>query len=296
LLIGLGILFLLANLGVISFDFWRILIRFWPVLLIVAGLDLLFGRRANWLGGVIALLLLAFVVLAAYFTPVFRVGGSAGPVETQLIEQSARGVESANIRIDASISQLQIDAADADSDNLIEGSVRALPGENVISDYEVENDVARFVLESAGSSGPFIWPFFGSADRGQWDLRLNRDVPLRLTVSTGVGEAELTLEDLVLDDLDVNTGVGSTRVTLPDSGDFLADVEGGVGNLTIRVPQSLAVRIAVDAGLGGVSVRGDFVERDDVYVSPDYDDARERAEVRVRGGVGSITIRQVERR
>jgi lia operon protein LiaF len=54
LLIGLGILFLLSNLGLLTLDIGSLIARFWPLILIAIGLDLLLGRRSG-LGGLIAL-------------------------------------------------------------------------------------------------------------------------------------------------------------------------------------------------------------------------------------------------
>ncbi len=42
-LIGLGVLLLLGNLGYIRFDFWQFVSTWWPLLLIVLGLDVLIG-------------------------------------------------------------------------------------------------------------------------------------------------------------------------------------------------------------------------------------------------------------
>ncbi|RIK28496.1 MAG: cell wall-active antibiotics response protein, partial [Chloroflexi bacterium] len=53
LLIGLGILLLLSNLGVLTVNVWQMLFRFWPVILIAVGLDILFGRRSG-IGAIIA--------------------------------------------------------------------------------------------------------------------------------------------------------------------------------------------------------------------------------------------------
>src|SRR5262245_5200307 len=41
ILIVLGFLLLFSNLGYISFDFWQFIITWWPLLLIVFGLDIL---------------------------------------------------------------------------------------------------------------------------------------------------------------------------------------------------------------------------------------------------------------
>ena len=56
ILLGLGIVFLLNNLGVLEWSVWEVIFRLWPVLLIAAGLDFLIGRRSVW-GSLLALVL-----------------------------------------------------------------------------------------------------------------------------------------------------------------------------------------------------------------------------------------------
>ncbi len=48
ILISAGMMFLLNNLGLLSWNVWGTLWRLWPVLLIAAGLDILIGRRSIW--------------------------------------------------------------------------------------------------------------------------------------------------------------------------------------------------------------------------------------------------------
>ena len=42
-LIGAGVMLLLNNLGLLSWQVWTALLRLWPALLITAGIDLLIG-------------------------------------------------------------------------------------------------------------------------------------------------------------------------------------------------------------------------------------------------------------
>jgi len=44
LLIVLGVLFLLRNLGVIAGNFWNVL---WPLVIVVFGISMLFGRKKH---------------------------------------------------------------------------------------------------------------------------------------------------------------------------------------------------------------------------------------------------------
>jgi hypothetical protein len=48
ILIAVGIIWLLGNLGVLSAANILVLLRLWPLLLIVIGLDLLFGRQSRF--------------------------------------------------------------------------------------------------------------------------------------------------------------------------------------------------------------------------------------------------------
>lgn len=62
IIMGVGVIWLLVNLGILpSTNLW-ILLRLWPVLIILAGLDVLFARRLSFLGALLALLLLGGVI------------------------------------------------------------------------------------------------------------------------------------------------------------------------------------------------------------------------------------------
>ncbi len=62
IMLGAGVIWLLVNLSIISTYNLRVLYRLWPVLIILAGLDLLFSRRLPLLGALLALLMIAGVI------------------------------------------------------------------------------------------------------------------------------------------------------------------------------------------------------------------------------------------
>jgi len=62
ILIGLGIIFLLNNLGALDWDVWFLIVRLWPLLLIAVGLDVLLGRRAGiWAALTVFIIIWLFV-------------------------------------------------------------------------------------------------------------------------------------------------------------------------------------------------------------------------------------------
>ena len=60
-LIGVGSILLLTNLGVITGNPWAIIFQLWPVLLIALGLEILLGGSTGWRAVMSALLGLALV-------------------------------------------------------------------------------------------------------------------------------------------------------------------------------------------------------------------------------------------
>lgn len=80
IMIGAGVIWLLTNLNIIPTENLWILLRLWPMLLIVAGLDLLFARRLPLVGAILALLVIAGVVTLLLNGSVLNLEGSTGPL------------------------------------------------------------------------------------------------------------------------------------------------------------------------------------------------------------------------
>jgi hypothetical protein len=293
ILIALGVIFLLNNLGILSWNVWDVIWRLWPVLLIAIGLDILVGRRSA-IGSLIALVLVIAVIAGAVWLAVIATPMVTGQVfggqtlTTDQIVQDLSGATSADVRIAFGAGSLRIGAL-KDSGNLIEGTVVTGPGERVLRDFQLNGDVAHLELRNEGISfGPFGWH---RGDR-TWDLDLSSSVPMALNVSTGVGQSMLDLSSLKVTDLHVSSGVGQTEVWLPAQGRVTARISGGVGQLIVTIPEGMAARIHGSAGLGGLSVASRFARQGGGnYVSADYATADNRVDLNISGGVGQVVVR-----
>lgn len=62
LLVGVGIIWLLSNLGIIQTVSIGSVLKLWPLLLIVLGIEILFSRRYPWVGAVVGLVAIGVVV------------------------------------------------------------------------------------------------------------------------------------------------------------------------------------------------------------------------------------------
>ncbi|MHB1160353.1 MAG: LiaF transmembrane domain-containing protein [Chloroflexota bacterium] len=290
LLITIGVIFLLNNLGLLGWGVWGALLRLWPLLIVAVGLDLLIGRRSTLGSVLVAVIVLGIAGSALWVYEVESVSMGEAIVGQEIV-QPLDGATRADVEIGFGVGMLRLGAL-PESTNLVEGTVPAMAGERVRQEFYLAGETAHLRLRSQEEvSLPFSnrW----GADRA-WDLGVNGTVPTRLRVNTGVGVTEADLSQLTLTDLDWRSGVGKADLVLAGKGQYQARIHGGVGELNLMIPAGVAARIRADAGLGGVQVNGDYLRQNSYYVSPGYDTALNRVEIRVTGGVGRITIQEYQ--
>ena len=282
-LIAIGALALLNNLGLVQLGALLGILQYWPVALVAVGVDLLTSGRYRTLvivGAVAVALLLWSLAGGAQ-----RLVGGASPAEVATVEHQLEGAAAARVTLDLGIGRVRIDDAAA-SGMLAVGSVALARGESLEQAYGRENGTALLELRTRGPSGSTT---FGSGDERRWALSLTREVPLALRVNAGVGENRIDLRSAQLIDLSFRGGVGESVIELP-TGSYAASVDVGVGATTVRVPLGAAVRLTVATGLGRSDVRGDWNRVGDVYTTPGFESAQERIELRVNGGIGAVSV------
>jgi hypothetical protein len=288
ILIGLGVVFLLNNLGILSWSVWEVILRLWPILLVAIGLDLLVGRRST-LGSLLALALTLIILAGALWFFGAGVGaGSAGP--GQQISQPLEGATQAQIVLNPATGKVQVRAL-SDSANLVEGTLRPAGRPPIQPQFSLQGNSATYVLSRPGAS---FGPFPSSSLGPTWDLGLNPKVPIDLKVDVGAGEASLDLTQLTLSQLQVNMGVGQTTLTLPTQGQFQVVVDGAIGQTTIVIPQGMAARITVDTGLASSQLPSGYQKQDNVYTSPNFEAADNRVEIKADQAIGNLVVRQPE--
>jgi hypothetical protein len=125
-----------------------------------------------------------------------------------------------------------------------------------------------------------------------WTVGLSGEVPLDLRIETGAARARLDLSELQVRSLDLRTGASETRVRLPrNAGATTIRAESGMASLVIEVPTGVGARIHGGMTLGSNAVdQARFPKTLEGYASPDYATAANRADIDVRGAMGSIQV------
>jgi hypothetical protein len=290
ILIGLGLIFLLNNLGVVDWSIWQVIWRLWPVLLIAAGLDLLIGRRSA-LGALVVLVLTLALLAGGLWLLKADQPFSGRAVTTETIRQARGDATHTRVVIERDAGRLRIKAL-PESANLVEGQIDLAGNEKATPQFSLEGDKATWTLRADRRSfGP---TFGGWYERRTWDLGLAQEGRLDLEVDLGVGEVDLDLTGLTIGDLDVNVAVGKTTVILPQEGDIKGRVDGAIGEVVVVIPEGVEARVQARAGLGDRKLPEGFRRQDDVFTSPGYARADNRVDLEVSLAMGSIRVRRAE--
>jgi hypothetical protein len=286
-LIGLGVVFLLSNLGYISVNIWRLVLSLWPLLLVAIGLDLVVGRRNLWASLAGLLVLLALLAGALWL---FGVGiGSGQSLEGERVQRVLESIDSAQVNLDNGAGDVYVHAGD-DPDLLVTGQVINPSGMDTREEYSANQGRAVYRLHQTGAS-------IGIGNRvgtRTWDLGLNKSILIDLRFNQGAGASTLELVELQIDSLDASMGVGQMRVVLPGTGDFQGKVDGAIGQIVIEVPAGVGVRIRTGVALVNVSVPGGYQKRENVYTSPDYESAETQIELQVNLAIGNVVVREID--
>jgi hypothetical protein len=148
-------------------------------------------------------------------------------------------------------------------------------------------------LDAHIEANPMIFPTFLIGWQGlEWNIHLNRDVPLALRLETGASQSELDLRDLKVTDLRLNTGASKTDLTLPaNSGRTDVKVELGAASLDMVVPQGVAARIRAERGVAAIEIdTARFPYSNGIYESADFSSAQNKADIMIQAGVGRVAV------
>jgi len=255
LLVVVGGLFLLGNMGIITFS-WGLV---WPIALILFGLTMLLGLS----------------------------GRGRAVDDRQAYVRLEQGVEQASVRFEHGVGVLNVSSG-TEPGVVMSGVFSG----GVETRSRLDGPTQKITLKRGDDGFPFFGPW-GMDYR--WDVRLTDQVPISIRVGGSAGKQELNLTALRGSDLRIDGGAGRTDITLPArAGQTKARVDGGAGKVVVRVPDGVAVRMKKSDGLGAIHIDQRFQQvSGNVYESPGYAQAANRVDLRVDLGVGSIVVEWV---
>ncbi len=207
----------------------------------------------------------------------------AGPTRETSIHIDKGNAERANVDLNMSAGEMILRGGAA---KLIEGRFEF----NVPSwepKIDSSNDGSRTTIKISQPGNAHL----GGNRHYVWDLQLNDQVVLDLSINCGAGQAKLNLGDLDLRNVEVHMGAGQVELDLRGNPthDYQVEVSGGVGQATVRLPENVGIWAEAQGGLGSITVTG-LDKKDNHWENSLYDKAKANVHLKVEGGIGEIRI------
>lgn len=287
LLITIGLVFLLVNFGFIPGVTALSLLNLWPLLLVLAGVDIAIGRR--WplaaLGIDVAVIALGLALIATQPTfvggPFFVIGnGVGGDRDVTVARQS---VTSLSLEINGGAGRFRVSG----------GSAALVEAHSANEDLRLR----RSDIDRGGAHANVRIDQSGTRRVGSTTIdveaRIASDVETELQVDGGAGEFIIDLRDVKLTGADLSVGAAQLTLTLPKPAAAVTiDVNAGASSIIIEIPDGVEARVTTTGALltlrssnPRVTASGSAAE------TSGYGTATARVTVRVTAGVSSITIR-----
>ena len=237
-LITVGILWLLIEIGFVPAGLVAVLANWWPLFLVGAGLDLMVPARRPANVPFVAIAA-AIVLLLGVFAP-----GGASTADGDVREALSPGARSVTANVRTASAPTTITGA-RDAGALVEASFIGQPAGRVTTTGGRE---PRVEIRPVRTGLPF-------AGRGRWHVGLPAAVPLSLTVDSGTGALSLDLNDVALQRLDLEASSGAVTARLPGAGaSYTTEIDGGSGRLALTVAPGASVDMEAEFSSGGASM------------------------------------------
>jgi hypothetical protein len=246
-LIGVGILWMLANLNVLPNNTFASVFRLWPLLLIACGLDVMIGRRSPVVGGVIGLLFVGGLLGLVMAGPALGLA-QTNAVKEETFQEPVNGAEKATIQLDTHQYPVDIHALSG-STNLVDATLQHRGTVIWTTSGTTERRVGLAYREVSDFMS------FDFNPEARWRIGLSPQVPLELLVDSGSGSVNMDLKGLMLNNLSLNSGSGSVNLHLPQGSQaYSVSIDSGSGSVEVDLPAGTSLTVMVNSGSGSVNI------------------------------------------
>lgn len=300
LLITIGVIFFLLNYDILSWSFWLHVADLWPLILILAGIGMLFSRRIP-----LSAVLLVFLLSMVAYSMV--VGDKPLPgrmnnffhtrtTETKLINVPLPpDVKKASVNLKLGGAKVNVSALDSgvSEPQLMTGNYQSIKQSYVDGSDEsgLSTHQSGDTLDVTLSSSSF-GRNSGNINQNDLELNLSKKVHYDLDMSAGAIDGTMDLSRILVDNLKIGTGASKFRLEFGDTGITThGKIDSGASKLTLVIPENVGVTIRLNGVATSTNFKGSGLVLDDKnWVSPQYADAKTKIDLEISMAAGSVQL------
>jgi hypothetical protein len=299
ILISLGIVFLLNNLGYVPWAVWLRILSLWPVILIAIGIEKIFGKtRLSFLTILSPLLFMAAILGPAYFSAGLGEKWEWGRAHHAPERyQWSKDLDTSVVRVIATV-QLRAGNLEisSESEKLISAKLDFWK-RKPITTYKYSGSDSSAIIEIRDEEREWKGWFGRGWGEKDWAIGLTDKIPLSLRIDARATEGELNLSDLKLSKLNLDIKAANLNIKL---GDLVDQVEGRIesdaSRLSLLIPENIGLKIENHAELTSTSFSNiSIMKYDNIYQTSDFDQAPKKIILSLEGSVTRLVVKSYQK-
>jgi hypothetical protein len=315
ILLFIGGVLLLENFGVINF-YWRNVWSFWPVFLIIAGLNILFNKNNSQTGSMISIGVLVVALSFLFYKgqQVPERGNWWGhhfkkDIDVNIDHNDGDNDDDNDDDKDTAFNQLKLSEPFVDADNAKKtvlnisggGISFNLDGEtSALIDADIRKRHGNFSLKKLVTDSATVLTFSMNDRKGKWNFgdngndvnfKLNKAATWDVLMKLGAGEANFDFAPYKVRTFRFDGGAAALDIKI---GELLpitdVVVKSGVADVKIKVPTNSGCRIKTKTGLSAKDFDGFEKLSDGVYETSNYKTSTKKIFINLDGGLSNFEV------
>ncbi len=301
ILVFIGGILLLQNFGVIDFQ-WLVIWRFWPLILILIGANMLFSRENSRMGAIISVILtvaaLAFIGWQGSVNNydshpdwLFRYKRDTGDWENRktrsntFSEKYIPGTKYATLNISGGATNYILKDS---TSGLFSAVVNSSFGDYSL--LKVSKDSSEVLDFKMGGKGDW---HMGGRGGNKAVMSLNVNPVWDINVETGAGKSNFDLSVFKIRNISFQGGASTLDLKLGEPQVLsTVNIETGVSTIRIAIPSSAGCQIKTDSGLSSNDFEGFSKQSDDSYITSNFNTASRKIIINLEGGLSKFDVRR----
>lgn len=302
-LVFIGGILLLQNFGMIDFQ-WLVIWRFWPLILILIGANMLFSRENSRAGAAVSVLLtVAALAFIGWQGSLPDADGDGGLRWSYRFKSDDDKPEPADAKVHNNVFNEEyipgtknaiLNISGGATTYILKDTTASLFNARVASSYgdysleKVSKDSIETLNFKMSDKESFRLDGKGPNDA---TMAMNTGPVWDINVETGAGKTDFDLSAFKIRKITFQGGATKMNLKLgmPLENTEIK-IETGVSKISIQVPASAACRVNTDSGLSSNDFEGFEKQSDNSWVTPGFNKASKKMTINLEGGLSKFNV------
>lgn len=279
LLILLGILWLLSNLGILTFSVWEVASDLWPVVLIILGLNLIFKKNRY----IVIIAWILFIIFAVFYGFYLENSTTYKLENPNIVLEKRSTLTNGDIKLELAAGDIELKSTKNELLNAY------ITDPRVYYETKINNSFKTAQIEFKNKKSKSTFRNKGY----EYKFNLDEDLIWDINIKMGAMDGIFDLQNINFQNLDIDAGAGDIDILLGQKlKNSKVDIDIGAGDIDITIPKDLGVKIRFDGGVKHSNLRKlNWIHNDNYYISPNYDNVDKKINITVDIGAGNLNIR-----